>query len=179
VSKRALTATPVSKEDKKAKVREWSNIIGLRAAARKFGVNEDTACWWSHYEKWGLPKCYELSLAERKAFKAGQSSVRAIQDEILADQSAKTMLYASSAALKATFEAAGMTGPQLMDKNAAIAFEAHTRAADRTHGWTAMRQQAQTQVAVQVVMPTPEERAQRDEEHRKLDEIARLLREGQ
>jgi hypothetical protein len=34
-------------------------------------------------------------------------------------------------------------------------------------------------VAVQVVMPTPEERAQRDAEHRKLDEIARLLRESE
>jgi hypothetical protein len=32
-------------------------------------------------------------------------------------------------------------------------------------------------VAVQVVMPTPEERAERDKEHRKLDEIAALLRE--
>jgi len=32
-------------------------------------------------------------------------------------------------------------------------------------------------VAVQVQMPTPEERAKRDEEHRQLDEIARLLRE--
>jgi hypothetical protein len=32
-------------------------------------------------------------------------------------------------------------------------------------------------VAVQVVMPTAEENAQRKEEHRKLDEIAALLRE--
>ena len=34
-------------------------------------------------------------------------------------------------------------------------------------------------VAVQVVMPTAEERAARDEEHRKLDEIAQLLRDKQ
>ena len=34
-------------------------------------------------------------------------------------------------------------------------------------------------VAVQVVMPTAEENAQRKEEHRKLDEIAQLLREKQ
>ena len=34
-------------------------------------------------------------------------------------------------------------------------------------------------VAVQVVMPTPEENAQREEEHRKLDEIAQLLRDRQ
>ena len=32
-------------------------------------------------------------------------------------------------------------------------------------------------VAVQLVMPTPQERAALDEEHRKLDEIAVLLRE--
>jgi hypothetical protein len=34
-------------------------------------------------------------------------------------------------------------------------------------------------VAVQVNMPTAEERAARDEEHRKLDEIAQLLRDKQ
>src|SRR6516162_3150635 len=34
-------------------------------------------------------------------------------------------------------------------------------------------------VAVQVIMPTPEEDARRKEEHRKLDEIAQLLRDKQ
>ena len=112
-------------------------------------------------------------------FKAGQSNSRAINDEILRDQSEKTQLYMSSAALKASFQAAEMTGEQLLDKNVAVALQAHNRTADTTHGWTASRQQNQTQVAVQVVMPTPEEQAQRKAEHAKLDEIAALLREKQ
>ena len=93
------------------------------------------------------------------------------------EQSGDTMLYMSSAALKASYEAAKMTGKALLDRDTAMALECHNRSADRTHGWTAARQQAQTQVAVQVVMPTPEERAERTAEHRKLDEIAKRLKE--
>jgi hypothetical protein len=179
-----LDATPVAQKlrnraETKEKVRQWSNIIGLRAAARKFGVNEDTACWWAHKDKWNLSKALDIDRSEIKAFKAGQSNSRAINDEILRDQSDKTALYMSSAALKASFEAANMSGEELLDKNVAIALQAHNRTADTTHGWTQSRQQVQTQVAVQVVMPTPEEQEQRKADHQKLDEIARLLRERQ
>ena len=161
----------------KEQVRQWADIIGLRAAARKFGVNEHTATVWAHREQWPTPECWKLSRAEREALKSAAATSRAIQDDILKEQSDKTMLYMSSAALKASYEAAGMSGEQLLDKNAAIALEAHNRVADRTHGWTAMRQQNQVAVAVQVQMPTPEERAERTERHRKLDEIARRLKE--
>ena len=83
------------------------------------------------------------------------------------------------AALKASFEAANMSGEELLDKNVAVALQAHNRTADTTHGWTAYRQQNQVQVAVQVQMPSAEEQAQRKADHAKLDEIAALLRDAQ
>ena len=162
-----LDTTPVIQKIRhqakiKEQVRQWADIIGLRAAARKFGVNEHTATVWAHREQWPTPECWKLSRAEREALKSAAATSRAIQDDILKEQSDKTMLYMSSAALKASYEAAGMSGEQLLDKNAAIALEAHNRVADRTHGWTALRQQNQVAVAVQVQMPTPEERARRN-----------------
>jgi arylsulfatase A-like enzyme len=113
----------------------------------------------------------------RPVGKHAASIVHDAQDEVLKEQSRDTMLYFSSAALKASHQATLLNPETLLDKDTAIALEAHNRVADRTHGWTAMRQQAPTQVAVQVVMPTPEQDEQRKLEHAKLDEIAQLLRE--
>jgi hypothetical protein len=178
--KGVLTATPVNQKahnkEVKDKVRAWAPVIGLRAAARKFQVKETTACWWAHIEHWTLPAVFAQTRV-RDETKRAQISAHAAYDEVLSEQSRDTMLYMSSAALKASHQAAKMTGKQLLERDTAQALNAHNRTADTTHGWTALRQQNQVQVAVQVVMPTAEERAQIDREHEKLDEIAKLLKE--
>ena len=69
-----------------------------------------------------------------------------------------------------------MEGKQLLERDKAQALECHNRNADRTHGWSAARQQSQVQVAVQVNMPTPEEQAQREADHKRMDELTARLR---
>jgi len=96
------------------------------------------------------------------------------QREVMEQQSKDVALYLSSAALKAAHEAASMTGKALLQKDTAIAVEATSRTADRTHGWTAARQQPAVQIA-NVVLPTPEERAKLDALDAKLDEIVQTL----
>ena len=67
-----------------------------------------------------------------------------------------------------------MEGKQLLERDKAQALECHNRNADRTHGWSAARQQSQVQV-VQVNMPTPEEQAQREADHKRMDELTAQL----
>src|SRR4030095_13221007 len=107
--------------------------------------------------------------------KQAQSIIHAAQDEVLREQSEQTMLYMSAASLKASYEAAQMEGKQLLERDKAQALECHNRNADRTHGWSGARQQSQVQVAVQVNMPTPEEQAQREADHKRMDELTAQL----
>jgi hypothetical protein len=173
--KSAARAARKHSSETKEKVRAWAPVIGLRAAARKFQVNEDTACWWAHREKWVLPAVFAQTRI-RNASKQAQSITHAAQDEVLREQSEQTMLYMSAASLKASYEAAQMEGKQLLERDKAQALECHNRNADRTHGWSAARQQSQVQVAVQVNMPTPEEQAQREADHKRMDELTARLR---
>src|SRR5215469_350066 len=161
----------------KEKVRAWAPVIGLRAAARKFQVNEDTACWWAHREKWVLPAVFAQTRI-RNASKQAQSITHAAQDEVLREQSEQTMLYMSAASLKASYEAAQMEGKQLLERDTAQALETHNRNADRTHGWSAARQQG-SMVAVQVniPMPTAAEREEMRQIDARLDAFAAMLKE--
>src|SRR5215467_8101011 len=149
--KPAARAARKHSSETKEKVRAGAPVIGLRAAARKFQVNEDTACWWAHREKWVLPAVFAQTRI-RNASKQAQSITHAAQDEVLREQSEQTMLYMSSASLKASYEAAQMEGKQLLVRDTAQALECHNRNADRTHGWSAARQQG-SMVAVQVNVP--------------------------
>src|SRR5215472_5226020 len=124
--KPAARASRNHSSETKEKVRAWAPVIGLRAAARKFQVNEDTACWWAHREKWVLPAVFAQTRI-RNASKQAQSITHAAQDEVLAQQSKDTMLYMSSAALKASYEAAQRDGKQLLVRDTAQALEAHNR----------------------------------------------------
>src|SRR5215468_5183801 len=174
--KPAARAARKHSSETKEKVRAWAPVIGLRAAARKFQVNEDTACWWAHREKWVLPAVFAQTRI-RNASKQAQSITHAAQEEVLKEQSEQTMLYMSAASLKASYEAAQMEGKQLLERDKAQALECHNRNADRTHGWSAARQQG-SMVAVQVNIPMPTQ-AERDEMRSlddKLDAFAKLLK---
>ena len=88
------------------------------------------------------------------------------------------MLYMSAASLKASYEAAQMDGKQLLVRDTAQALEAHNRNADRTHGWSAARQQgAQIAVQVNVPLPTAEEREEMRQIDARLDAFAAMLKE--
>jgi hypothetical protein len=110
--------------------------------------------------------------------KHAQSITHAAQDEVLREQSEQTMLYMSAASLKASYEAAQMDGKQLLVRDTAQALEAHNRNADRTHGWSAARQQgSMVAVHVNIPMPTAEEREEMNRLDRKLDAFAAMLKE--
>jgi hypothetical protein len=175
--KSAARAARKHSSETKEKVRAWAPVIGLRAAARKFQVNEDTACWWAHREKWVLPAVFAQTRI-RNASKQAQSITHGAQDEILREQSEQTMLYMSSAALKASYAAAQSTGNGLMIRDNAQALEAHSCTADRVHGWSASRQSApNVAVQVNVPMPTAEEREEMNRLDRKLDAFSAMLKE--
>ena len=111
--------------------------------------------------------------------KQAQSITHAAQDEVLREQSEQTMLYMSSAALKASYAAAQSTGNGLMIRDNAQALEAHSRTADRVHGWSASRQSApNVAVQVNVPMPTAEEREEMRQIDARLDEFSKLIRES-
>src|SRR5262252_7771914 len=84
--KPAARAPRKHSSETKEKVRAWAPVIGLRAAARKFQVNEDTACWWAHREKWVLPAVFAQTRI-RNASKQAQSITHAAQNEVLREQS--------------------------------------------------------------------------------------------
>ena len=64
-----------------------------------------------------------------------------------------------------------------MLRDNAQALEAHSRTADRVHGWTAQRQQgSQVNVQVNVPMPTQQEREEMRALDAKLDAFAKLLK---
>jgi hypothetical protein len=88
------------------------------------------------------------------------------------------MLYMSAASLKASYEAAQMEGKQLLERDKAQALECHNRNADRTHGWSAARQQgSMVAVQVNVPMPTQAEREEMRQLDAKLDAFAKLIKD--
>jgi hypothetical protein len=163
------TAKPNHRKDN---VRAWAPAIGLRAAARKFGVKENTALAWAHREHWILPDVFKP--IRRRCNQAAISAHEA-QQSVIAEQGEESRLYLAAAGLKASYEAAQRDGASLLDKNASIAVLNHARSLDTVHGWTASRTAGPTVQIANVVMPTPEEKAERQAMFAKLEEITRRL----
>lgn len=164
----------MTREQLREHVREWSDVIGLRAAARKFGVNEDTACVWAKRYNWPTPKVFALWKARHDALKAGVSAVREAQSSILRDQGEESRLYLSSAGLKASHEAATRSGTELLDRNTSQAVLNTARSLDVVHGWSVQTPQVSVQVA-NLVMPSEAEAQRTRELHARLDEITARL----
>jgi hypothetical protein len=155
-------------------------LIGLRAAARKLGINEKTACTIAARNKWELSKVDGLAplRAPRPATKShvGQNATDLLSTS-LREASDDSRLYLSAAVLKASHAAAASQGDALLKQGTSIALLNTARTGDITHGWTAERAKP-AQVNVAVVMPTPEQDAERQAAHDALDAItAKLLAE--
>src|SRR5207247_10252043 len=87
-------------------------------------------------------------------------------------------LYLSAATLQASHQLAQDGGHTEGERVPYAGLLNVSRSGDTVHGWQAQRQAgAQTNGAVQVVLPTPQEEAKRDALHAKLDEITRRLAE--
>lgn len=88
----------------------------------------------------------------------------------------RAKIGATIAGAKALEHLADADAVKLVTPGYSIAADQWTKAVDRAAGWTAARQ-SPVQVAVQVNMPSAEEKAELRETDAKLDEIAALLRE--
>jgi len=94
------------------------------------------------------------------------------------NHSNRSRLALAQAGTNASEHFATLDGEYFATKDNAIALEATSRAIDRTHGSSIAAQQAPAvNVAVQVNLPTPEERAQRSAIHEKLNAISDAIKE--
>lgn len=153
--------------------------IGLRAAARKLGINEKTATSWSCKYQWKLAEVFAISGPPlRHRFRRESTGVSAHEAvaEAFKEQSEDTRLFLSGATLKAAHDASTATGKELRGKFESTGLLNVARTADVVHGWTAARQTPLVQIA-NVTLPTPIEDAERKAVDRKLDAITKLLNE--
>jgi len=175
-----LTVTKAQYEQIKRDCHHLALDIGVRPAARALSISESRALKWSHREKWnvGLIRPPSLSIGGN-GLKAPESGgiTDAIEAKrrIIEHYGDRAKIGATIAGAKALEHLADSNGAELCKPAAAISADQWTKAVDRAAGWTAARQQG-VQVAVQVNLPSAEEKAELRETDAKLDEIAALLR---
>jgi hypothetical protein len=144
--------------------------VGFYVAADMLGVNHWTLRKWSERYQWqDIPK-HAQALDASKLSKSASA-----HDETLGKINKSAHFHYGVAALKAGMTASELTGDQLMERNTAMAFNQNTQAADRAFGWTASRTAGPTVQIANVVMPTPEEKAERQAMFAKLEEITKRL----
>lgn len=166
--KKGIAAPPKLKDQ----VRSWATVIGIRAAARKFGVKEGTAMYWAWKEHWELPAVFRQMT---RALKQASSDAHEAQQSVITEQGEESRLYLSSAGLKASYHAARSSGRHLMTKEASQSMLNTARSLDTVHGWTAQRTAGPTVQVANVVLPSPEQQAERQAMFAKLEEITRRL----
>jgi hypothetical protein len=167
----------VSKSELREAVQRDANIIGLRASARKHGVNEDTACVWAHRERWKLPTVFHPPRPARKRSVAIVNGVASALDQSVKELGKDAQLYLAATSVKASEAYARKSGDELVKGTTPMGIAMIAKASDTVFGWTAERAKP-AQVNVAVVMPTPEQDAERQAAHDALDAItAKLLAE--
>lgn len=158
------------------RARAWCEVIGPRAAARKLGIAEGSVTKWCSQFKWPSPAAFErvkdYALAPERAIANGIAIAHGAHREVIESHGADTRLMLSAAALKTATDAARRE--HCMEKNDSIGLLNCARTADVVHGWTQARQLAPI-VAVQVNMPSAQERAETDAAHKALDAIVSKL----
>ena len=154
--------------------------IGLRPAARAIGISEDQARKISSRRKWNMASLSPAINGQVNG--SGGPSVSPTVTAAIEDTKRIVQHYGDRAKIGATIAGAlalehlaDAEGDTLVKPCNAIAADQWTKAVDRAAGWTAARQ-SPVQVAVQVNMPSAEEKAELRETDAKLDEIAALLR---
>jgi hypothetical protein len=149
--------------------------IGIVAASRALGIPEERGKKIAQRKGFNIGRIVQRgrlplqSLKSPDAIEATENVIRHYGD--------RAKIGATIAGAKALEHLADADAVKLVTPAASIAADQWTKAVDRAAGWTQARQQGvNVGVAVNVQLPTDEERAERRAGHAKLDEIARLLR---
>jgi hypothetical protein len=155
-------------------------IIGVRPAARKHQLNEDTVCVRAHREKWKLPASLPTLPYRRRAInaqEARESTSHALDQlaSVIDEQGEHSRLYLSAATLQASHTLAAQGGKTEGERVPYAGLLNVSRSGDTVHGWQAQRTAGPTVQIANVIQPTPEERAERQAMFAKLEEITRRL----
>jgi len=162
----------VEAENLREHVRCLALQIGLRPAARAYGLSESRVMKWSERYRW------RIALLRPSATNADVSAnVSAPVDallNVLANEASRTRLAMARVARRAFEHGDELSDEDLHEMSRAIALEKHGRIASIAHRW----QSEAVNVGVQVNVPMPSE-AERDEMRSidaKLDAIAERLK---
>ena len=147
--------------------------IGLRPAARALGIPEDRARKIAERRNFNIGRVAHVGRPPLKSPESHQA-IEATEN-VIQHYGNRAKIGATIAGAKALEHLADSTGAELVKPAAAISGDQWTKAVDRAAGWSAARQNP-VQVAVQVNLPSAEERAELRKTDAKLDEIAALLR---
>lgn len=170
-----LEAKPVkprySQEDRD-RVQADAILIGVRPAARKHGINEDTVCAWAAKGGWKLPSV--LVELRKQATSRGSQALQHIAASI-DEHGEHSRLYLSAATLQASHALAAQGGQTKGERVPYAGLLNVSRSGDTVHGWQAQRTAGPTVQIANVILPTPQEQAERQAMFAKLEEITRRL----
>jgi len=152
--------------------------IGQRPAAREIAISENTMRSWCMRFRRKHPEVHFSPVPIGKRIpQPNATAVHEAYGAAIENHSNRSRLALAQAGTNASEHFATLKGGEFAVKDTAIALEATTRAIDRTHGWSIAAQQAPAvNVAVAVTLPTPEERSERNEIHRKLNAISDAIK---
>ena len=154
-----------------------AQIVGQRAAARQLGLNEDTLGLWIHRLRKANPDIVidtNQGLAKHVQLEGDVDSTKALEKALNMRGNA-TKLQLAIAADNASSKMAEMQPHELIQRDTAQAADSWSRAADRTHGWSAERSKAPVVQIANITIPTPEQMQADKETDAKLDRITALL----
>lgn len=151
-------------------------LIGIRPAARFFGIKETTACQWAKRYKWKLPDCLkEFKLKPHRKRDLSSHDVINRFASSIDEHGEHSRLYLSAATLKASHELAQAGGHTAGERVPYAGLLNVSRSGDTVHGWQAQRTAGPTVQIANVILPTPQEQAERQAMFAKLEEITRRL----
>ena len=151
--------------------------IGVRPASRALGISEERGKKIAQRRKFNIGLIRPAANGPVSAAANVPTLPQTLEavSNIVQHYGDRAKIGATIAGAKAMEHLADAEGDTLVKPCNAIAADQWTKAVDRAAGWTAARQ-SPVQVAVQVNMPSAEEKAELRETDAKLDEIAALLR---
>jgi len=166
---------PLSKaqaEDFRTHVRCLAMQIGLRAAARAYSLNEDRVRKWAHRFNWQISQFRPN--AGKSVLSPDVPSPLGALANVMAGYADRTRLAMARTSQRAFEHCDTKSDEDLHDMPRAIALEKHARVASLAHNWNVNN--VNVGVAVNVPLPTSEERSEMRSIDAKLDAIAAKLK---